>query len=523
MRQLEVIFHLMLIMFPSICSFRSAVSTLRHRSKPAFGILLNGIVSSTQHFSTSTTGSSRRHRSSNDYSRRNINNKGNILSTPKIKDADQRNSSNLKHLPKNIDSSSMEVKTSYSKVAILQAGKGALFKGGNPIIYNGAIQEIRGNPIDGDDIYVVDHRGNVVGRGFFNSKSMYKVRLLARGYEKLLDLPLETIILKRLQQAIDLRKSINLPSDSTNAFRLVNSEGDQLSGLIVDVYNNVATIQSSAMWVEKNSEIIRNSLKSSLQFSDDQIIWKRAEARLIQDGIDIIKAEANEADSMSVNSQASLTVVRENDISFRIDVEGDQKTGFYCDQRDNRLMIRKLARGKRVLDAYCYTGGFTLNALLGGALSVVSVDSSAKAVSTLHHNLRLNNEERVNDVKTIEGDCIVAMQAMISEGKQFDLVICDPPKLAPNRLQLEKAKPKYLQVNALAMQLVAPDGGLLLTCSCSAAMTQSGEFVKMLKDAAGIAKRRITIVNESGAAMDHTIAPGCPESKYLTAVLLFVQ
>lgn len=415
----------------------------------------------------------------------------------------------------------------YSNVAILEEGKARLFKDGNPIIYNGAVKEVRGNPESGDDIYVVDHNGNLVGRGFFNSHSQYKVRLIARSFDQEISLSLPELIEKRLDHAISVRKALSLPSENTTAYRLVNGEGDSLSGLMIDVFNDIVTIQSSAVWVEKNEELIRKVVANKLGVSGDRIIWKRADTRLKQDGFTAAPSETPAVANVSTLDES--IVVKENGCLYAISPYNDQKTGFYCDQRMNRLLVGSLAAGKTVLDAYCYTGGFSFNALLGGATSVTAVDSANKALEALQHNLQLNIDHAIlpaeasSRLHTIEGDCPTVLEQLVEQGKTFDLVICDPPKLAPRRVQLDKAVSKYIQVNALAMKAIHPSGGLLLSCSCSAAMTQSGEFVQMLQSAAKVAKRRLTILSESGAAPDHTVVAGYPEGKYLTAVLAHIQ
>ena len=213
-------------------------------------------------------------------------------------------------------------------------------------------------------------------------------------------------------------------------------------------------------------------------------------------------------------------VVIENGAKYAVDPEDGQKTGFYSDQRDNRMIIRNIASGKSVLDTFCYSGGFSVNAALGGAKRVVSVDSSQPALDTAQKNLQLNNVENV--VQLIKADALDAMKSLLTNNEQFDIVICDPPKLAPTRASLDRAKSKYIKINTLGMSLVKP-GGLLMTCTCSAAMTQSGEFRKMLMESAQKAKRDITILSSTGPGLDHPVHIAYPEGEYLTAVLVCVS
>jgi 23S rRNA G2069 N7-methylase RlmK/C1962 C5-methylase RlmI len=247
-----------------------------------------------------------------------------------------------------------------------------------------------------------------------------------------------------------------------------------------------------------------------------------------------------------------MSTVVENGIKYALCAETDQKTGFYCDQRDNRLMLRSLAAGKSVLDLYCYSGGFSLNSLQGGARSVTSVDSSLRALESLRLNIEQNqidcdldvggmgpsaepvrrstaggasqqNRKARPVVKLVKGDAERVMQELVAAGEGFDIVVCDPPKLAPRRDALVRALRKYQHINSLAMQLVAPQGGLLLSCTCSAAVTQSGEFMQMLQNAAQSVGRTLSVLRVSGAAGDHPISTGYPEGRYLTAVLLYVR
>jgi len=402
---------------------------------------------------------------------------------------------------------------------ILDKGKARLFQDGNPLIYGGAVREVIGDPQAGDEVVVNDHMGNTIGRGVFNPFSQYRVRIMARNYETLYSLSFFELLKVRVEQAVMLRKAVSLPSKINTVYRLVNGEGDRLGGLIVDVLGTTVVAQSSALWVEKHRDIIEKVLLETL--SCDQLVWRRAEGRLKQDGytgeLDDIVSNKNEKNE---KSEAEDLVVFENGVKYVVCPEDGQKTGFYCDQRDNRMMIRDLSKGKTVLDTFCYSGGFSVNAAIGGAVSVTSVDSSQPALNTADKNIVLNKVDDV--VTTVKADAIAYMQKMQLEGNLYDIVICDPPKLAPTRTSLDKAKNKYTKINAVAMSLVKP-GGVLLTCSCSAAMTQSeNEFRYMLMEAAKQSKRDITILSTTGAAIDHPVHVAYPEGRYLTAVLCCV-
>ena len=473
----------------------------------------------------------------------------------------------------------------------LRPGKARIFQDGNPIVYDGAIQSIipgisGQSPQSGDEVLICDQHGNLFGRGFFNSFSQYRVRIIEWSSSNhsnnksdnpsSFELSLENLLINKFLQSKLLRKSIGLPSFETNAYRLINSEGDGLSGLIIDIFDNIILVQSSAYWVEQYKDTIRHAIEKVFEQDEVEedkktmkVQWKISESRLKQDGF--VTNESNSMNSTSLLNTVSpsLTdsqsiIIKENNIKYLITPELDQKTGFYCDQRDNRHLIRQLITQRmntissnkhlRVLDLYCYIGGFAMNAILGGASEVLGIDSSKQALDNALNNIKLNslqgklflstqqyydnnlpsnNNNKI--INLIEGDCCdvmtnLLMKSQNSDDNKFDVIICDPPKLAPTRSSLDMAYNKYVQINAQAMQLIkssSSGGGILLTCTCSAAMTQSDTigktFHSMLKRAAKIANRRITFLQENNAARDHVISLGYPESNYLTGVLLYVH
>lgn len=327
---------------------------------------------------------------------------------------------------------------------ILEKGKARLFQDGNPLIYGGAVKEVVGDPQPGDEVIVNDHMGNTLGRGVFNPFSQYRVRMMARAYESLYPLSFGDLLKVRIEQAIALRSAISLPSEINSVYRLVNGEGDRLGGLVVDVLGTTVVAQSSAFWVEKHKAVIEKAILETVKCH--KLVWRRAEGRLKQDGYTgelsdvVIVAENNDK-----NENVEDLIVVENGVKYVVSPEDGQKTGFYCDQRDNRMMIRELSKGKSVLDTFCYSGGFSVNAAIGGAIAVTSVDSSKPALDTADKNIELNNVNNI--VTTVKADAVEYMKKMQIDGKLFDIVICDPPKLAPTRTSLEKAKNKYVQIN----------------------------------------------------------------------------
>lgn len=274
----------------------------------------------------------------------------------------------------------------------LEKGKARLFQDGNPLIYGGAVKSVEGDPQAGDEVIVKDHNGNVFGRGFYNPFSQYRVRIMTKSGDSEFRYPIAELIKVRISQSVQLRKAMMLPSSVSNVYRLVNGEGDRLSGLIIDVLGSTVVVQSSALWVELNSDHIRESLKDFTESGNKKLIWRRSESRLNQDGFaNYTKVALTKEDDTEINTAQTAEIVRENGVRYSVDPLSDQKTGFYCDQRENRQLIKGICEGKTVLDTYCYTGGFSINAVLGGATEVTAVDSSRTALSALAANMELND------------------------------------------------------------------------------------------------------------------------------------
>ncbi len=249
---------------------------------------------------------------------------------------------------------------------VLRAGKARLFLEGNPLVYGEAVHDVVGTVADGDFVEVVDHRGNLIGKGCYNSQSMYRVRLLWHARERgeaSYAASLEDMVARRVSTAWATRQALGLPNKETTCFRLVNGEGDRLSGLAADVFDKVCVVSSSSLWCERHQKAIIAGLDTVLGPSGIKVVWRRSEARLSQDGFEDkeegvkpfidVKAEAQK--------EGASVWVKEAGIKYKVYPELGQKTGFYCDQRQNRQMIQSLSNGKRVLDLFCYTGGFALN------------------------------------------------------------------------------------------------------------------------------------------------------------------
>ncbi|XP_022886419.1 uncharacterized protein LOC111402390 isoform X1 [Olea europaea var. sylvestris] len=401
---------------------------------------------------------------------------------------------------------------------VLKKGKTQLFRDGSPMVYSGAVDRIIGKPPPktGDIVLVADGTEKPIGWGLYNSVSMFCVRLMQLEDEAARDpsctLNVDKLIETRIDAAVTLRERLGLPSANTNAYRLVNSEGDRLSGLIVDIFGDEAVVASSAAWVEKYKQKIKDCIGRINNINN--VTWRPSTEILKEEGLDF-------SDSAFVESSNSSRMVKvvENGISYLISLEG-QKTGFYADQRENRKLISSISEGQKTLDIFCYTGGFALNAACGGALSATGVDSSLPALEVANENIVLNGLDP-GRISFLRQDATEFMKNAITKGESWDIVILDPPKLAPRRKVLQSASGMYRNLNSLAMQITRR-GGLLMTCSCSGAMTQSGTFLRVLQGAAQMAEKKITVIRQAGAACDHPIDPSYPEGAYLSNILLRV-
>ncbi|XP_050278640.1 uncharacterized protein LOC126720344 isoform X1 [Quercus robur] len=401
---------------------------------------------------------------------------------------------------------------------VLKKGKTQLFKDGSPMVYSGAVDRIIGRPPPrtGDIVLVADGTEKPIGWGLYNSVSMFCVRLMQLEEEATRDPPcalnMEKLLEARIDAARELRKSLGLPSANTNAYRLVNSEGDRLSGLIVDVFGDLAVIASSAAWVEKYKQEIEACISRIDEIN--HINWRPSVEILKEEGINL-----SDLKEMRPSACPERTKVMENGIFYAISLEG-QKTGFYADQRENRQFISTISDGQKVLDICCYSGGFALNAARGGAVNVTGVDTSLPALELAKENIVLNNMDP-GRISFLREDAVEFMKGALSKNESWDVIIVDPPKLAPRKKVLQSALGMYRTLNSLAMQLTKR-GGLLMTCSCSGAMTQSGMFLPTLQGAASMAGRKITVLRQAGAACDHPIDPSYPEGAYLANILLRV-
>lgn len=366
-------------------------------------------------------------------------------------------------------------------------------------IYQKMVKQASPDARPGDCVAVYDRHGSLFGHGLYNPRSAIAVRMLRFG-EGALD---EEFWRDAIGRAVALRRGrLNLDA-ATNAYRLVHAEGDDLSGLVVDRYGDVLAVEvfSLGMWR------LRDQLLPLLHAA--------AGTRHHRVHVDerVQRQEGFSAEPVVSDGCPGSVNIAEHGVRFRVQFEGGHKTGFFCDQRENRRRLAELAGGGSVLDVCCYSGGFGIYAKVqGGAADVTCVDLDEAAVAMARVNANLNQVR----VDTVQADAFTYMRQMQVNRRQYDVLVLDPPKLIFGRNDTDEGRRKYADLNRLAASLVAP-GGLLLTCSCSGAMGRD-EFVSLVTASVRQAGRSVQILAVTGAGMDHPVSPRCPESSYLKAV-----
>ena len=386
----------------------------------------------------------------------------------------------------------------------LKKGKEKAVLHRHPWVFSGAVEHVKGKPANGDIVRVVDTKGNFMAYGFFNGQSRVALRLLEWNENDEADGQWFRI---KVAEAVESRNSL-LAGGHTNTCRLIFSESDYLPGLIVDKYDDYLAVQILTSGIEKMMPVIIDELQHLLR--PEGLFDKSDAPSRLHEGLgtqNIVLAGKHPPESVEV---------KENDIIYHINIAEGQKSGFYCDQRDNRKIVASYSKGKKVLDCFCYTGGFTLNCLANAAFSITCVDSSALAIATLKENIKLNNFE-TTDVKTIVSDVNKQLRAFKDAGEFFDIIILDPPKYAPSRSSLDKASRAYKDLNRLAMLLLS-NGGLLATFSCSGAMDME-TFKQVLAWAALDAGKQVQFIHQFCQPEDHPIRASFPEGEYLKGLL----
>ena len=387
----------------------------------------------------------------------------------------------------------------------LKKGRDGPIRGGNPWVFSQAMDRVEPSAIEaGARVWVLDAAGATLGHGYYNPATTIAVRMLALGGEPG---PAE-IISWRMEHALKLREHVI--GTGTDCYRILNGDGDGLSGVVVDRYGDVAVIQLLTAGAER----MRNEIVEHLQsMTSPRAIFERSQGAVrrqegLEDTVGMIAGAA--AGEVSV----SEIRVSENGIKMIVDLERGQKSGAFLDQRENRARFGALAAGARVLDLCCYTGGFALHALKGGAAEVVAVDTSAHALDRAQRNLEVNGYP-ASAVRLVHGEAGVFLG---QRTENFDLIVLDPPPFARSRADARRAEHLYVELNALALGALTP-GGCLMTFSCSSHFCGE-DFVRAVRIAEGRSGRRMRLLARLGPGPDHPVLLGHPEGEYLTGVLL---
>lgn len=356
-------------------------------------------------------------------------------------------------------------------------------------------------PVDGDLVRVVDRDNLPLGFGLWNGRSQISLRFLSQG----VDPPGLEFWTTRVDRAVALRREALGLEDVTNAYRVLHAEGDGLSGLIVDRFDDVLSAEIFSLGMYQRIGPIL------------ELVAERLGTKHVRVSVDerIALAEDFAGRPLASPKLPPRVTIQENGIRYRVTFEGSHKTGFFCDQRENRRELLRFTAGRSVLDVCCYTGGFGISALVkGGAANVTGVDLDEKAIAQARDNANLNQVRP----SYVHADAFGYMRQMRLNERNFGVLVLDPPKLIPGRLDIAQGKQKYFDLNFLAMNLVEP-GGLLLTCSCSGLLSPE-EFLHLLRAAARKAGRSAQVLAVTGASPDHPIGLDALEGAYLKAVWL---
>ena len=377
----------------------------------------------------------------------------------------------------------------------------------HPWVFVTSIERVEGEPEPGDEVAVVSHEGQFIGRGLFNHRSAIRVRLY-RWDDAAID---DAFLAAKVADAIAVRRdTLGLVGDRTGC-RLVFSESDGLSGLTVDRFDRWLVVQFTSLALFSRREALLKTLVE--QTGAEGIILRGEKGIPSQEGLKV-----EEGVAFGTMPDEPIPIV-ENGLEYAVDLATGQKTGFFLDQRDNRRAVAGYAKGRRVLDLFCYSGGFALNALAyGGATSALGFDASTPAVDLARRNAVTNHAKTA---RFEVADVFDALETLRGPGEKFGLVVCDPPKFARHAKALEDAVRAYLRLNRAAVDVLEP-GGILATCSCSG-LVDRNLFVDILGQVAELSGRPIRIMEQRGQAADHPVSASCVETEYLKCAIARVD
>ncbi len=375
----------------------------------------------------------------------------------------------------------------------------------HPWVFSGAIQKMSGNPGEGDLVEVVDHNGNFLAIGHYQIGSI-AVRVLSFEKRKIDSLYWK----EKISSAYRLREKIGLVNPTVNnTYRLIHGEGDQLPGLIVDVYDDTAVMQAHSVGMHMVRETLAETIVQVVP--DVKNVYYKSETTLPYN------APIEKEDGYLVGKQSDTFKALENGLRFEVDWLKGQKTGFFVDQRENRSLLEKYAKDKSVLNMFCYTGGFSVYAMRGGAKLVHSVDSSGKAIDLTERNVQLNFPESDNHQSFAED----AFKFLNASSTPYDLIILDPPAFAKHRDAVRNALKGYKRLNSKALEIIQPHS-ILFTFSCSQVISKD-QFRLAVFSAAAEAKRNVRILHQLTQPADHPINIYHPEGEYLKGLVLYVE
>jgi len=388
----------------------------------------------------------------------------------------------------------------------LKPGKEESLKRFHPWVFSGAIARFEGEPEEGDVVEILTAKKEFIAKGHFQIGSI-AVRVLSFDKEEAID---EAFWKKKLQTAYDMRKAIGIAGRAdNNTYRLVHGEGDNLPGLVIDIYDRTAVMQAHSAGMHMDRMKIAQALSEVMKEEIDNIYYK-SETTLPY------KADLGAENGFIVGG-SSNNLATEYGLNFRIDWLKGQKTGFFVDQREKRALLERYATGRSVLNMFCYTGGFSVYAMRGGAKLVHSVDSSAKAIELTNQNIAQNFPDDERHAAYAED----AFKYLDRMGDQYDLIILDPPAFAKHRDALRNALQGYRKLNVKAFEKIKP-GGILFTFSCSQAVSKEN-FRTAVFTAAAMAGRSVRILHQLTQPADHPVSIYHPEGEYLKGLVLYVE
>lgn len=370
-----------------------------------------------------------------------------------------------------------------------------------------AIEHVDGAPAEGAVAEIRDPKGRFLGRGFWSPNSAIPIRIVTRDEDEPLD---EAALVRRVERAKARREAVGLPNADTDGYRLIHAEGDDLPGLIVDIYRDVAVVQLLTIGMKLREDALFGAIA---RVAGARVVAEARGGRAqSKEGIEVTPRVVRGPD-------IDRLVFKERGFEYEIEMSLAQKTGFYFDQRENRAIVERLAKGRRVLDLYSYVGGFSLAAARGGASSVHAYDSNAGVVA---EGAVIANKNGLSDrIQIARGDARRVLAKLGDQGVRYDLAIVDPPKLAPSVRHLNRAVGAYRRLNARAFSVVER-GGFVATCSCSGAL-RAQEMVRMLALAARDANRHVRLLHMGQQGMDHPVPAAFPEGRYLKCAILEVS